>query len=204
MNSKKVAGIVLAAGSSSRFGKVKQLLPWCEKNLVNTVLEKAHLAGLSPVILVLGANAQIIQDSVLDQEPRIVINPEWEIGQSSSIKKALSSLAEKVEGALFLLCDQPHLSVHLIASVAEHGLRAQKVIVPYVNDRRANPVYFPAECFPMFEKLEGNQGGRKIIGECAHTLLPWLDEWMARDIDTESDYIELCQHYGIPLAADKV
>ncbi|HHX08084.1 MAG TPA: NTP transferase domain-containing protein, partial [Chloroflexi bacterium] len=58
MNSKKVAGIVLAAGSSTRFGKVKQLLPWHDKNLVNTVIEKAHLAGLSPVILVLGANAQ--------------------------------------------------------------------------------------------------------------------------------------------------
>lgn len=204
MNSKKVAGIVLAAGSSTRFGKVKQLLPWHDKNLVNTVIEKAHLAGLSPVILVLGANAQLIQDSVLDQETRIVINPDWEIGQSSSVKKGLASIQEKVEGALFLLCDQPHLSVHFIANVAEFGLRTNKVTVPYVNDRRANPVYFPAECFPLFQKLKGNEGGRKIIGECPHTLLPWLDEWMARDIDTEADYIELCDHYSIPLAANKV
>lgn len=204
MKSKKVAGIVLAAGSSTRFGKVKQLLSWREKNLVNTVLETAHLAGLSPVILVLGANAELIQKSVIDQNVRIVINPEWEDGQSTSTKKGLSAIGENVAGALFLLCDQPQLSVNYLACIAETGLQTQKVIVPYVNDRRANPVYFPAKCFPLFENLHGDSGGRQIIGKCPHSTLPWLDEWMGRDIDTEEDYLELCAHYGIQLAADTV
>ena len=197
MKEHQVAGVILAAGQASRFGQIKQLLPWRDKNLVNTVVETAILAGLNPVIVVLGANAEAIRATIDDDVVQVVINPDWEKGQSTSLRAGVSAITQAVDGVVFLLCDQPHQSVNLVSAVVEEGLKSGKVITPIIDDRRANPVYFPASCFPMFEKLEGDAGGRQIISACPHTTLPWLDAWMAKDIDTLEDYQELREHFGL-------
>lgn len=197
MISKKVAGVILAAGGSSRFGEIKQLLPWKNKNIINTVVETAALAGLDPILVVLGANAGLIQASLDNETVQVVTNPDWDKGQSTSLKAGVTAIRHIVDGVLFLLCDQPHLTVNLVDAVVEEGLRSGKVVTPIIDDRRANPVYFPASCFPLFDTLEGDAGGRQIIPACPHTTLPWLDDWMARDIDTPEDYRALRDHFGL-------
>lgn len=197
MISKKVAGVILAAGGSSRFGEIKQLLPWKNKNIINTVVETAALAGLDPILVVLGANAGLIQASLDNETIQVVTNPDWDKGQSTSLKAGVTAIRHAVDGVLFLLCDQPHLTVNLVDAVVEEGLRSGKVVTPIIDDRRANPVYFPASCFPLFDTLEGDAGGRQIISACPHTTLPWLDDWMARDIDTPEDYRALRDHFGL-------
>lgn len=197
MISKKVAGVILAAGGSSRFGEIKQLLPWKNKNIINTVVETAALAGLDPILVVLGANAGLIQASLDNETVQVVNNTDWDKGQSTSLKAGVTAIRQTVDGVLFLLCDQPHLTVNLVNAVVEEGLRSGKVVTPIIDDRRANPVYFPASCFPLFDTLEGDAGGRQIIPACPHTTLPWLDDWMARDIDTPEDYRALRDHFGL-------
>lgn len=197
MISKKVAGVILAAGGSSRFGEIKQLLPWKNKNIINTVVETAALAGLDPILVVLGANAGLIQASLDNETVQVVNNTDWDKGQSTSLKAGVTAIRQTVDGVLFLLCDQPHLTVNLVNAVVEEGLRSGKVVTPIIDDRRANPVYFPASCFPLFDTLEGDAGGRQIISACPHTTLPWLDDWMARDIDTPEDYRALRDHFGL-------
>ena len=197
MISKKVAGVILAAGGSSRFGEIKQLLPWKNKNIINTVVETAALADLDPILVVLGANAGLIQASLDNETIQVVTNPDWDKGQSTSLKAGVTAIRHTVDGVLFLLCDQPHLTVNLVNAVVEEGLRSGKVVTPIIDDRRANPVYFPASCFPLFDSLEGDAGGRQIISACPHTTLPWLDDWMARDIDTPEDYRALRDHFGL-------
>lgn len=197
MISKKVAGVILAAGGSSRFGEIKQLLPWKNKNIINTVVETAALAGLDPILVVLGANAGLIQASLDNETVQVVNNTDWDKGQSTSLKAGVTAIRQTVDGVLFLLCDQPHLTVNLVDAVVEEGLRSGKVVTPIIDDRRANPVYFPASCFPLFDTLEGDAGGRQIIPACPHTTLPWLDDWMARDIDTPEDYRALRDHFGL-------
>ena len=197
MISKKVAGVILAAGGSSRFGEIKQLLPWKNKNIINTVVETAALAGLDPILVVLGANAGLIQASLDNETVQVVTNPDWDKGQSTSLKAGVTAIRQTVDGVLFLLCDQPHLTLNLVNAVVEEGLRSGKVVTPIIDDRRANPVYFPASCFPLFDTLEGDAGGRQIIPACPHTTLPWLDDWMARDIDTPEDYRALRDHFGL-------
>ena len=197
MISKKVAGVILAAGGSSRFGEIKQLLPWKNKNIINTVVETAALAGLDPILVVLGANAGLIQASLDNETVQVVNNTDWDKGQSTSLKAGVTAIRHTVDGVLFLLCDQPHLTVNLVNAVVEEGLRSGKVVTPIIDDRRANPVYFPASCFPLFDTLEGDAGGRQIISACPHTTLPWLDDWMARDIDTPEDYRALRDHFGL-------
>lgn len=193
----QVAGVILAAGQASRFGEIKQLLPWRDKNLINTVVETALLAGLNPVIVVLGANDEVIRATLDESAVRVVTNPDWDRGQSTSLKAGVAAINRPVGGVVFLLCDQPHQSVNLVSAVVEVGLRSGKVVTPIIDDRRANPVYFPASCFPLFATLEGDAGGRQIISSCPHITLPWLDAWMAKDIDTPEDYQELREHFGL-------
>ncbi len=193
----QVAGVILAAGQASRFGKIKQLLPWRDKNLINTVVETALLAGLNPIIVVLGADAEEIRATINEDIVQVIINPDWDKGQSTSLRAGISVMPQSVDGIVFLLCDQPHQSVNLVSAVVEKGLRSGKVVTPIIDDRRANPVYFPAFCIPLFEKLEGDAGGRQIISDCPNTTMLWLDAWMAKDIDTPEDYRELREHFGL-------
>ncbi len=172
-------------------------MPWRDKNLVNTVIQTARLSGLDPLVVVLGSDADLIRATIDDDCVGVVINRDWEMGQSTSLKAGLRAIGSPVRGALFLLADQPQMSVNLVTSIVEEGLRTNKVIVPVVDDRRGNPVYFPEACFDRFDQLEGDIGGRQIISTCPHTTLQWLDEWMSEDIDTPEDYQRLRAQFGV-------
>ena len=194
--SKKVAGIILAAGGSSRFGSPKQLLPWRGTTVLDSVVESGRQAGLTPLVVVLGANSEQI-------EPRlpggcvVVINAEWSQGQSSSLRAGLAQLPEDIDGALLLLGDQPQINPHFCESIIIRGLETGKITIPYVNDRRANPVYFPKQALKRLAQVEGDRGGRAIFSEFQVELLPWLDDCMAMDIDTPEDYEKLKACYTL-------
>ena len=76
----KVAGVILAAGGSSRFGRPKQLLPWGEQNFVNTVLQTARLVGLDPLIIVLGNCADVVRTTIQDEDVQVLLT-DWKLGQ---------------------------------------------------------------------------------------------------------------------------
>ncbi|MGD8458463.1 MAG: selenium cofactor biosynthesis protein YqeC, partial [Anaerolineales bacterium] len=82
----KVAGVILAAGGSTRMGTSKQLLQWAGQTLVRLAAEKALKAGLDPVVVVTGASHREVRKAVEDLEVDIVHNPDWEKGQSTSVK----------------------------------------------------------------------------------------------------------------------
>jgi molybdenum cofactor cytidylyltransferase len=143
------AGIVLAAGESSRFGQPKQLLDWKGEPFVRAVARTALDAGLSPVIVVTGANAKKVEAAVGDLNVVVVRNNEWKSGQGSSIKKGVLALpppslpqiqhensgslpkisdvvfggstrrAEGVGGAIFLLTDQPQVTPSILRALRE-------------------------------------------------------------------------------------
>jgi molybdenum cofactor cytidylyltransferase len=188
--SKQVAGIVLAAGNSSRFGSPKQLLPWRKTTVLNSVVRTAIEIGLAPVVVVLGANAEQIEPG-LPERCIVVTNTSWSEGQSSSIRIGLAQVPEDIDGVLMLLGDQPQVNPHFCESIIQRGLESGKITIPYVNDRRANPVFFPKNTLERLGQVAGDQGGRAIFSEFRVELLPWLDDCMAMDIDTPEDYEKL-------------
>ncbi len=193
--SNKVAGIVLAAGGSSRFGAPKQLLPWRNTTVLNSVVCTALETGLAPVVVVLGANADQIEPG-LPEGCVVVKNVFWSEGQSTSMKAGLAQLPEDLEGMLILLGDQPQINPLFCESILRKGLETGKITIPYVNDRRANPVYFPRKTFEKLRQVVGDKGGRAIFSEFQVELLPWLDDCMAMDIDNPEDYEKLKSCYG--------
>jgi molybdenum cofactor cytidylyltransferase len=81
-----IAGIVLAAGESARFGQPKQLLDWHGQSFVRVVAQNALHAGLSPVVIVTGANAEKVGAAVMDLDVKVVRNHEWKSGQASTLR----------------------------------------------------------------------------------------------------------------------
>ena len=192
---KQIAGIILAAGSSSRFGSPKQLLPWRGTTVLNSVVHVAIETGLAPVIVALGANAEQIEP-LLPGNCLVVNNEAWSAGQSSSLKVGLEQLPENIDGVLILLGDQPQINPIFCDCIVQRGLETGKITIPYVNDRRANPVYFPRKTFEKLRQVVGDKGGRAIFSEFQVELLPWLDDCMAMDIDNPEDYEKLKSCYG--------
>ncbi len=89
-----IAGIVLAAGESARFGQPKQLLDWHGQPFVHAVAQNALDAGLAPVVVVTGANAQQVGAAVMELDVKVVRNDEWKSGQGSSIRVGVLSLTQ--------------------------------------------------------------------------------------------------------------
>lgn len=189
-----IAGIVLAAGESSRYGQPKQMLDWKGEPFVRAVARTALQAGLSPVVVVTGANREQVDSSVNDLDVSTVYNEQWKTGQASSIRTGLDALAiaHKAGGAIFLLADQPQLTTSVLRALVEkHAEGLYPVVAPMVIDRRANPVLFDQTTFPDLLTLEGDVGGRAIFHKHRVEYLPWHDDRLLLDVDTPEMYQRL-------------
>jgi len=188
-----IAGIILAAGASSRFGEVKQLLDWHGQPFVRAVAKTALEAGLSPVIVVTGANSEKVEDATKDLNVMRVHNAEWESGQGSSIKTGISSVQNvSIGGAIFLLADQPQITTSVLRALVEkHAEGLSPIVAPMVMDQRANPVLFDRVTFKDLMSIEGDVGGRAIFHKHRVEYLPWHDDRLLLDVDTPEMYQRL-------------
>lgn len=187
------AGIVLAAGQSTRYGSPKQLLDWKGKPFVRYIAETALHSGLWPVVVVTGFRSADVESCLRDLPVKIIHNTEYEAGQSTSIKAGISSLPQKVGAAIFLLADQPQIPEDVIRALTEtHAKELQPVVAPLVlEERRANPVLFDRIAFPDLLQLTGDIGGRAIFSKYKVEYIPWHDDILLLDVDMPDDYKKL-------------
>ena len=190
-----VAGIILAAGESKRFGQPKQLLDWHGEPFVRVVAKTALEAGLFPVIVVTGFNANQVEAALQGLPVKIAMNEDWQSGQGTSIRKGVQSLPQETGSAIFLLVDQPQIGTDVIrALVAYHATELYPIVAPLVlNERRANPVLFDRMTFPDLLKLKGDVGGRAIFDKHRVEYLPWHDDRLLLDVDKPEDYQRLVE-----------
>lgn len=189
----KTAGIILAAGSSSRYGQPKQLLEWKGKSFIRHVTETALRSALEPVVVVTGFRHAEIESQLQDLPVSIVYNADYEQGQSTSIKAGISALPANVGAAIFLLADQPQIPVEVIRALVEaHASDLQAILAPLVlEEKRANPVLFDRVTFPSLLTLQGDVGGRGIFDKHNVSYLPWHDDILIFDVDKPEDYERL-------------
>lgn len=193
----RIAGIILAAGQSSRYGQPKILLDWRGMPLIRKVALTAIAAGLSPVIVVLGAVTEPAITALHDLQVEVIMNENWPSGQSQSIRAGISALPAQTGGAIFLLGDQPQVTAGLLKALCEeHRKSLAPIIAPVVDGHRANPVLFDRVTFPHLNRLEGDRGGRALFSQFGVTQMAWFDNGLLLDIDTPQDYQKLLEMYG--------
>ena len=163
------AGIILAAGESTRFGQPKQLLQLKNRYLIEWVLDAALNSKLTRVVLVLGHAHQKIQQ-VLGKKlnhPRlqIEINPHYKDGQSGSLQIGLSCVRDAVPAVMFLLADQPLVdAVTLNSLLAQFWSSHKNICVPTFAGRMGNPCILSRHFYPQIMQISGDIGARRIVG----------------------------------------
>lgn len=186
-----IAGVVLAAGLSSRLGRQKLLLP-LEKGgaLIRLSVERVLAAGLDDVVVVLGRDAEAVGAALAGLAVRTVVNPRYADGQSTSLRAGLDALPPEAEAAVIALGDQPlpepGLIDRLVAAFRESG---RPIVVPRYRDGRGNPVLFAASVFDELRAVTGDQGGRAVVARDASRVAEVaVDAPMPADVDTWADY----------------
>jgi molybdenum cofactor cytidylyltransferase len=190
------AGIILAAGGSERLGQPKQLLDWCGIPFVVQVAQTALLAGLDPVIVVTGANQAKVEAALRGSPVKCVDNPDWAIGQSTSMKAGLETLPPRCDRVMFLLSDQPQISPLLLHQIIErHNAQRNPITAPMIRERRGNPVLFGKETFEVLRSIHGDKGGRAAFDVFKVDHVPWIDDRCLMDIDQSNEIAVLKQRF---------
>ncbi len=190
----KITGIILAAGSSRRMGTVKSLLPWGKSFLLDKVIENAQQSELANLIVVLGFKAESILEKINFRDSRVIINPDYSMGQSSSLRAGLGGVPADSDGAMFLLGDQPFIGPTIIDSLI---LALQKqpanLIIPTFQGKRGNPVLAHRSIFELVREITGDTGARVLFSSLKEQIqeVEVFDQGIHLDMDTIEDYRRL-------------
>jgi molybdenum cofactor cytidylyltransferase len=193
-----VSGIVLAAGTSSRLGRPKQLLDLGGRTVLERVLDAVRAASLDEVVVVLGHGAEQIQRAgAFDEGVRIASNPDYLQGQSTSLRAGLRAVSGEADAAVILLGDQPEVRAAAIDAVIDAWRSgAGPIVQASYGGRPAHPTLLAREVWPELEALSGDEGARTFIA--ANRFRRALVEVGGEppdDIDTEEDYRRALSKY---------
>lgn len=193
-----VTAIVLAAGTSSRMGRFKLLLPYRGRPILCHVIDSLTRSKADKIMVVLGHRHAEVAAQLTGLPVQVVINHEYASGQSSSLQvglKALSGLDDNPaagisrQGVLFVLGDQPLLKPETINLLIDAFNDRGGIVAPWYRGVRGNPVLFDLSFRSEFELLTGDTGAREIINGHPEALsrIEVADQGVVFDIDTPQD-----------------
>jgi molybdenum cofactor cytidylyltransferase len=190
--SSRTACIILGAGGSERLGRAKQLLSWQGVPFIRKVVLNGLEAGLSPLIVVTGADHDQNEAVLADLPVNFINNPQWQSGQASSMQAGIAELPKNCDSVMFLLSDQPQVTPHLIRQLLErYAQNRQPITAPMINGQRGNPVLFSKQTFQALMEVVGDQGGRAVFKKFNIDWLDWVDERFTLDVDRPGDELRL-------------
>jgi molybdenum cofactor cytidylyltransferase len=186
-----VSAVVLAAGRATRMGRQKVLLHLGDRSLVQRVVDAALEAKVAETIVVVGYEARAVGESLRDRPVRIAINPDYELGMSTSLHAGIRAVSPGCDAVVFLLGDQPLVSAEVIDLLVHRFVQTGALIVrPLVDGRPCHPVLMSSSLFPEILEQRGDLGGREIAQRHLERqeLVPLDAPWLQLDIDTPEEY----------------
>ena len=200
-----ISGIVLAAGSSQRIGTPKALLKIGEKTFLQHIVETLHSARIIDVVIVLGAEAEEIQKTIIWFDGKVVINNDWQKGQLSSIIAGLNALdltksePEEIHGAIICPVDHPLLTQSLLVDLLQgYWLSKKRIIIPIHRGKRGHPIIFDRELFDDIRNAPIDIGARAVVRNHEQEVheVDVNDEGVLINIDSPDDYKKYILNYG--------
>ena len=190
--------IVLAAGSSTRMGRPKQLLIYGSHTLLRHAAEVAVASRCGPIFVVLGAYASRLHREIDDLPVRSVLNERWADGMGSSIQAGLAALttsdgpAGDAGAVILMLCDQPYVTAAVINDlVTAYHATGKGMIASEYGGTLGVPALFGREHFTELSTMSGAAGAKRLIAAHASEVVPVPFPKGTTDIDTAEDYRQL-------------
>jgi molybdenum cofactor cytidylyltransferase len=191
----RVAAVVLAAGAATRMGKLKQLLPFRGRTLVQHAVAQVLEAGFDPVLVVVGAGAHQIREAVSAEQVVVLENENWNTGMGSSLSSAISHLErEKFDctAVAITLADQPFVTGgHLQAMHEQLHRTGAEVVAAEYNNTLGVPAIFTRALFPLLAALPRDAGARQLVRKPGLDVRPFPLPEAAVDVDTPEDFANL-------------
>ncbi len=168
-----LAAVILSAGASSRMGTPKALLPYREGTFLEHLIQATRHPRIGVTRVVLGAGAENIQMIAKLDSSIVVLNPEWEYGQLSSICAGIRSLAGiATDGVVLCPVDHPLISAALVSDLVARFYEDKKAIVlPTYKGRRGHPVIFSSELYDELLAAPADKGARVVVWAHAADVL---------------------------------
>ena len=191
---KFISGLILGAGASQRLGPPKQLLPFHGTTMLGSVVDQAQRAdGLDEVVVVLGRAAEQIRERVDFGAARVVENPVFGEGCSSSYRAGIGALSSESAAIMIILGDQPGITPEIINRLAD-AWREQETPIALCSyqGRNGHPMIFAQSMFAQLVDLHGDKAAWKLVdanGALVQEVqfnLPFPD-----DVNTREDFERL-------------
>ena len=188
-----VAGVILAAGSSSRMGANKMLLPLGGEPLVRRAVRQALEAGLQPVLAVLGHEADRARASLEGLPCTIVLNADHLQGVRTSLRAGVSALPAEAGAAVVILGDMPFVTADMIrALVTCYRDGRSPLVVSRYGEVTAPPILYDRSLFEELRSGDGEGCGKHVVKRHRDeaVMLDWPETALA-DVDVPADYEKL-------------
>lgn len=186
----RIGAIVLAAGASRRMGRNKMLLTIDGESLVRRAVRRARAAGLSPVIVVIGNEAEQVRAALAGLDCTCVENPDFAGPTSSSLHLGLHQLGDDIAAAVIILADMVQVTEGMLRSmiVTARSHEAPLVVSQY-GDVLAPPLLFRRALFPELLAWQGEGAGKQVVQQ--HRAEAVIVDWpltALEDVDTPEDW----------------
>ncbi|TJY34659.1 nucleotidyltransferase family protein [Pontimicrobium aquaticum] len=192
---KNIATLIMAAGSSSRMGQPKQLLPWNNTTLIENAITNALQLDTSKTIVVLGANSEQIISKIESYPIEIIHNPNWEKGLGNSIAFGVNHIKNNnpIDGVLVVLADQPLIHSSYLKEVVSvfNANKHQIIATKYPNGKSGVPALFDTFYLEELSIIDGDKGAKAILEKYADSVITIQLDTSILDVDTEEDYNKL-------------
>ena len=189
-----LSAILLAAGESKRMGKPKQLIPLGSSTILEQAIDNLLNSAVDEVIVVLGYRAEEITETIAAKPVKIIVNPNYRQGMSTSIIAGLILVDSQAQAVMLALGDQPLVDSQTINQLIDEFYNHDKgIAIPTYQGKRGHPIIFAIKYKPELLELEGDIGGRQIIQCHPDDILEVAvdSKSVIADIDTRADYHSL-------------
>ena len=186
-----VAAILLAAGESSRMGRLKQLLPWAGATLLEWQVAQMRDAGVADVVVVLGHEAAAIRDAVGRLPARVVVNESYREGRASSLRRGAEAIRDDAGAILVLGVDQPRPAAVTRRLIERWRESEALLVVPTAGGRRGHPVLVDGSLLAELRSVSEAELGLRAVTErhaAATDLVEIEDTSVHLDLNTPADY----------------